>query len=77
MSEYRKLRRILRTTIVCAGVLWVPVALAQTYPARPVRIIAPFPAGGGTDIFARMIAKNCRWPGGSRRWWTTAPGRRA
>lgn len=30
---------------------------AQTYPAKPVRLIAPFPAGGGTDILARMIAR--------------------
>ena len=30
---------------------------AQNYPAKPVRLIAPFPAGGGTDILARMIAR--------------------
>ena len=30
---------------------------AQNYPAKPVRLIAPFPAGGGTDILARTIAR--------------------
>jgi len=33
-------------------------ASAQTWPQRPVRMICPFPAGGGTDFIARLAAKH-------------------
>ena len=36
--------------------LFGPLALAQTWPVKPMRIINPFPAGGGTDTFARPLA---------------------
>ena len=45
---------------LAAGAAAVPaasrIAMAQTYPSRPVRFIVPFGTAGGTDIVARTIA---------------------
>jgi tripartite-type tricarboxylate transporter receptor subunit TctC len=35
-----------------------PIALAQTYPARPITLIVPFGAGGPTDVMARIVAEH-------------------
>src|SRR5205085_1101901 len=32
-----------------------PAAHAQDYPAKPIRIVIPFPPGGGVDLLARLI----------------------
>jgi tripartite-type tricarboxylate transporter receptor subunit TctC len=51
MSAARILAWVL---VVLAG--FSSPGLAQGYPERPVRIIVPFPAGGGTDALSRILA---------------------
>jgi tripartite-type tricarboxylate transporter receptor subunit TctC len=43
-------------TAITLAVLSVSTALAQDYPNRPLRMIVPFPAGGGVDTMARIPA---------------------
>jgi tripartite-type tricarboxylate transporter receptor subunit TctC len=46
-----------------AAALVPAAAIAQSYPAKPVTFVVPFPAGGGTDIAARVVANKltARW----------------
>ena len=50
--------------VVLAALLASDVARAQeTYPDRPVRVVVPYPAGGGTDTLARLLTDQL-----SRQW---------
>lgn len=46
----------LRVMVVCGMIAVSSIALAQAYPTRPIRFIVPFPPGGSTDTYARIIA---------------------
>ncbi|MDH5332227.1 MAG: tripartite tricarboxylate transporter substrate-binding protein, partial [Aquincola sp.] len=45
---------------VCAVATSAPVALAQTFPSRPITLVVPFPAGGALDAVARPMAEEMR-----------------
>ena len=55
-SINRTRRDALRTVCALAAVAASPWAAADTWPTKPVTVIVPFPAGGGTDAFARPLS---------------------
>ena len=58
----RSLRLAGSLASLCAGLLAVSGAFAQSYPNRPVTLIVPFPAGGPSDALARAVAQKMAAP---------------
>lgn len=48
---------MLRILAVILSLLLPLAAAAETWPARPIRFIVPFPAGGPTDVLSRFLAE--------------------
>ena len=47
----------MRALVLIAAALFAAGALAQSYPAKPVRVIVPFPPGGSADAASRSMAE--------------------
>jgi tripartite-type tricarboxylate transporter receptor subunit TctC len=64
------LRRL--ATLAAIGLV-ATAALAQSYPDKPIRLVIPFPPGGGTDILSRLVAQKLT----EQYKWTVVPDNRA
>ena len=60
LSKTRLSTRFAVLALALSGVAAAPAALAQgaaTFPSKPIRIVVPYPAGGGIDVLSRMLGE--------------------
>src|SRR3990167_5474543 len=59
MSTPKSISALIASLLSC--LLLLPAsAVAQSYPAKPIRMIVPFPPGGGTDGLARVLVERMK-----------------
>lgn len=51
-----KIRGVVRAALAMAA-LWPAMAVAQSYPTRPVTMVTPYSAGSGFDVLSRVVAE--------------------
>jgi len=52
------MQTLLRLSLAALSLAIAVPAFGQQYPNRPIRLIVPYPAGGATDVVARIAARN-------------------
>src|SRR5262245_8255317 len=58
-NELHRAQGLLKWLLLAACVGWYQgmAYAAESYPSRPIRLVVPYPPGGNTDVFARLIAQ--------------------
>ncbi|HLV29290.1 MAG TPA: tripartite tricarboxylate transporter substrate binding protein [Burkholderiaceae bacterium] len=57
MAKFRSFAGVIAGVLSCMMISPALASAAETYPNKPVTIVVPFPAGGATDVIARLVAE--------------------